>query len=99
MLDVQQKKEIQGMIQEEIKNQDTDSSFRKRRTIDTPTDAYSITNRRFVTLSSNVGARPLSSVAVTGQHFFNTTTSTPMVFDGNNWRNGIGSIVAAGRNS
>lgn len=98
MLDIQQKKEIRGMIQEEIKNQDTDSSFRERRTIDTPTDSYSIVNRRFVTLNGAVADRPRSSVATVGQTYFNTDTNTPMIFDSNNWRNGVGSVVAAGRN-
>lgn len=98
MLDVQQKKEIQGMIQEAIKNQDTDSSFRERRTIDTPTDSYSIVNRRFVTLNGAVADRPRSSVATLGQHYYPTDTDIPMVYDGASWRNGVGSVVAQGRN-
>ena len=94
MLDVQQKKEIQGMIQEAIKNQDTDSSFRERRTIDTPTDSYSPVNRRFVTLSSNLGARPVSSVATVGQRFFDTTNNVPIWYTAAGWRNSVSSIVA-----
>ena len=66
---------------------------------DTPKDAYGVVNRKYVTLNGVVGSRPLSSVAVVGQSYFNTSTNTPMVFDGNNWRNGVGSVVANGRNS
>ena len=98
MLDIQQKKEIQGMIDESIKEQDTDSSFRERRTIDTPTDAYSIVNRRYVTLNGDVADRPRSSVATVGQPYFASDTVIPMTFTGTNWVNGVGSVVAKGRN-
>ena len=98
MLDVQQKKEIDGMIREVIKEQDIDSSFRERRTIDTPTDSYSIVNRRFVTLNGNVADRPRSSVATVGQSYFASDTVIPMIFTGTNWVNGVGSVVAQGRN-
>ena len=98
MLDPQQRKEITAMIQEEIKNQDTDSSFRERRTIDTPTDSYSIVNRRYLTLNGDVADRPRSSVATLGQPYFASDTVIPMVFTGTNWINGVGSVVAQGRN-
>ena len=98
-MDEKQKKQVEEIVTDAIKRYDRTSGFIDRKTTDTPTDAFSLVNRRFVTLSSNVGARPISSVAIIGQHFFNITTNTPMVFDGNDWRNGVGSIVATGRNS
>ena len=97
--ELKKQQELEDLILETVKNYDKSSAFRQRRIIGTPNDSYSLVNRRFVTLSSNIGARPLSSVAVTGQHFFDTTSTIPMVFDGDNWRNGVGSVVAAGRNS
>ena len=98
MLDREQKKEIENIVQEAIKSNDTSGSFRERRTVDTPTDSYSIVNRRYVTLNGDVADRPRSSVATLGQPFFATDTKIPMVFDDNDWRNGVGSVVAAGRN-
>ena len=97
-IDREQKKEIEAIALEVVKAHDVSSSFRERRTIDTPTDSYSIVNRRFVTLNGAVADRPRSSIATTGQTYFNTTTNTPMIFDNVDWRNGVGSIVAAGRN-
>ena len=98
-MDDEIKKQIEEVSLKVVKKYNKSFAFTERRLTDTPTDAFSVVNRRFVTLSSNIGARPVSSVAVTGQPFFNTTTNTPTVFDGNDWRNGVGSVVAAGRNS
>ena len=97
MLDEETKKQVENIALRVVR--DNIISFTDRKTTDTPTDAFSLVNRRFVTLSSNIGARPLSSVAVVGQHFFDTTGNIPTTFDGNNWRNGVGSVVAGGRNS
>jgi len=97
MLDREQKQEVENIVREAVKNNDTES-FRDRRTVDTPTDSYSIVNRRYVTLNGAVTSRPRSSVATIGQPYFATDTFIPMTFDGNDWRNGVGSIVAVGRN-
>ena len=99
MLDEETKKQIKEVVLKVVREYNTTSAFIDKKLTDTPTDNFSLVNRRFVTLSSNIGARPISSVAVTGQHFFSTTTNTPIVFDGNNWRNGVGSVVASGSNS
>ena len=98
MLDEETKKQVEEIASNTVKKYNA-SAFRDARIIDTPSEAYSLVNRRFVTLSSNIGARPVSSVAVTGQPFFDTTSNIPMVFDGNDWRNGVGSVVSLGRNS
>lgn len=98
-MDEETKKQVEEIFTNAIKRYDKSGYFIARKTVDTPTDAYAPVNRKFATLSSNVGARPISSVAIIGQHFFNTTTNTPIVFDGDNWRNGVGSVVVAGRNS
>lgn len=98
MIDREQKKEIENIVLETVKSYDISSSFKERRTIDTPTDSYSIVNRRFVTLNGDVASRPRSSVAVIGQPYFATDTAIPMTFNGTNWVNGVGSVVATGRN-
>src|SRR3990167_268616 len=98
MLDREQKKDVQNIVEEAIRDSDIAASFRKRRTVDTPTDSYSIVNRRYVTLNGNVADRPRSSVATVGQPFFANDTAIPMTFDGNDWRNGVGSVVSLGRN-
>lgn len=97
MIDKEQKKEVEAIVAEMLRNYDS-ASYKKRRTVDTPIDSYSIVNRRFVTLNGAVTSRPRSSVAVVGQPYFATDTNIPMTFDGTSWRNGVGSVVAAGRN-
>lgn len=71
-------------------------AFTDRKLTDTPTDALSVVNRRYVNLNGTVANRPISSVAVIGQGYFATDTGIPMKYDGTNWRNGVGSVVAAG---
>ena len=82
---------IKKLMKEELAKQRGFTAFKST---DTPTDALSLVNRKFVTLSSNVGARPISSVAVVGQPFFATDTFIPMTYSAAGWRNGVGSIVA-----
>lgn len=67
--------------------------FTTRKITDTPTDALSVTPRKYVTMNGSVAGRPINSVV--GQFYFNTDTNTPM------WRgatgrfyNGVGSIIA-----
>ena len=69
-------------------------SFTDRKLTDTPTDALSVVNRKYVNLNGVVANRPNSSVATIGQSYFATDTNVPMTFDGTDWRNGSGSIVA-----
>ena len=98
MIDKQQKRELESLIIETVQNSGILADFRKERTVATPIESYSITNRRYVNLNGNVADRPRSSVATVGQHYFAIDTFIPMTFDGNDWRNGVGSVVAVGRN-
>ena len=93
-MDEETKKQIEEIIIKTIKEYNKSSAFRDRKITDTPTDAYSLVNRRFVTLSSNIGARPVSSVAVVGQRFFDTTNNVPIYYTAAGWRNSVGSVVA-----
>jgi len=90
----EEKKQIREIFLTAIKDYNQGSGFSGRKIVDTPTDSLSVVNRRFVTLSSNVGSRPVSSVAVVGQPFYATDVAVPMVYSTQGWRNGVGSIVA-----
>ena len=92
-MDDETKKQVEKIALKVVQNYNK-ISFTDRKTTDTPTDAFSLVNRRFVTLSSNIGARPVSSVAITGQRFFDTTNNTPIWFTPGGWRNSSASVVA-----
>ena len=72
------------------------SAFTDRKLTDTPTDNLSVVNRKYVNLNGTVAGRPISSVATTGQQYFATDTNIPMTYNGTNWVNGSGSVVASG---
>ena len=93
-MDKETEKQVEEIALKVIKDYNKSSAFKGRKLTDTPTDAYSLVNRRFVTLSSNIGARPVSSVAIVGQRFFNTTNNVPIFYTTAGWRNSVGSIVA-----
>lgn len=71
-------------------------AFPDRKITDSPTDSFSVVNRKYVTLNGTLANRPPASVATIGQSYFATDTNIPMVFNGTNWRNGVGSVVASG---
>lgn len=72
--------------------------FSDRKVTDTPTDALSVVNRKYVNLSGTVANRPTSSVAVMGQRYFATDTNIAMTYNASSsvWANGVGSVVAQG---
>ena len=89
------KKQVEEAAVDVFKRLNKSGTFTDRRVVDTPTDSLAPVNRRFVTLNGVVANRPKSSVATIGQPYFATDTNIPMTFDGNQWRNGVGSIVAS----
>lgn len=86
------KEETLKTIREYMKS----SSFTDRKLTDTPTDSLSVVNRKYVTLNGAVTSRPSSSVTTVGQRYFATDTNIPMTWNGTNWVNGAGSVVAVG---
>lgn len=88
--------QIRQILKKEIPFYLRGTAFTDKKITDTPTDALDVVNRRFVTSNGTVANRPASSVATVGQHYFATDTNIPMVFNGINWRNGVGSVVASG---
>ena len=87
-------KELKNKILAVIKEYNQNNAFVGRKVTDTPTDSFSLVNRRYVTLNGVVTSRPKSSVATVGQHFYATDTNIPMIYSVGGWRNGVGSVVA-----
>jgi len=84
-------------VLEVVKKYLKSSAFTDRKLTDNPTDDLMVVNRKFVTQSSNFGARPTG--AVTGQFFFATDLATNGLaswYNGTNWVSGTGSILGAG---
>lgn len=94
MKDDQLNKLIDDRANEVVKKYLQSSGFTQRKLTDTPTDALSVVNRKYVTNSGAVASRPASSVATVGQPYFATDTGIPMTYSTQGWRNGVGSIVA-----
>ena len=92
------KKELEKLIDaralEVVRRYFSQNGFIQRKITDTPTDALSVTNRKYVNMSGTVASRPSSSVATVGQRYFATDTNIPMTYSDSGWRNGVGSIVA-----
>lgn len=89
-----QKKQIEEIALEVVKKYNQSSAFTDRKITDTPTDALSVVNRKFVTLNGVISSRPVSSVAVTGQHYFATDTSILMIKSPAGWLDTTGSVIA-----
>ena len=69
-------------------------AFTEHKVTDTPTDAFNVVPKQFVTNNGSVAGRPLSSVASVGQFFLNTQDNQPMWYTSAGWVNGVASIVA-----
>ena len=67
------------------------SAFQDRKLTDTPTDALSVVNRKFVTLNGASANRPTSSII--GQRYFDTTIHKPIYWDGVGFRDAAGNFV------
>lgn len=64
------------------------NSFTDRRIVDTPTDAFQVVNRKYVTLNGATGNRPASSVL--GQFYYDTTIDRPVWWNGSAWKKADG---------
>ena len=81
-------------IWEAIREYNQSQSFADRKLTDTPTDALSVVNRKYVTLNGVVADRPKSSVASIGQSYYATDINIPMTYSAGGWMDGVGSIIA-----
>lgn len=70
--------------------------FNERKLTDTPTDDLAVVNRRYVNLNGTLANRPIGSVATLGQGYFatNVGSGTRITYNGTQWTNGVGSVVA-----
>jgi hypothetical protein len=87
MINEQDKKEIEQIIDEKVKN-----DFSKR-IGDTPTDNLQLVNRKYVNLNGTLVNRPISSVATIGQQYFATDLGYPIYFNGTHWVNSVSSVI------
>lgn len=86
--------EAKKLVIKVMKEFQTAGNFIQDKYTDTPTDNLQVVNRKYVNLNGTVANRPNSSVATIGQRYFSTDTNIPMTFNGTNWVNGVGSVVA-----
>ena len=91
----QEKKEVQRMIDEAIRNA---VGFSHRKLGDSPSDANQLTPQKYVDLNGTIANRPVSSIANMGQRYYPTDINIPMFYNGNAsvWVNGVGSTIASG---
>ena len=73
-----------------VKDYMKSQSFTDRKIADLPTEANSMTPRRFITLNGVTASRPLGSVL--GQRYFDTTIGRPVYWNGSTWVDGAGSV-------
>ena len=97
-MDENLKTQMEEIAKETFKKLNKSGTFTDRKVTDTPTDSFSLVNRRFVTLNGPMADRPPSSVAAIGQHYFsNSTPSILMIYASVGWVNTVGSVVAQNR--
>lgn len=77
---------INNLIKKYLEQQ----GFTARKISDSPQEAYSLVNRRYVNMSGNTASRPNSSVATLGQFYFDTTDGAPRWWNGTAWVNSSG---------
>ena len=77
-------------IREIVKEYLQSEAFTDRKVTDSPTDALSMVNRKYVTLNGTTANRPVSSV--TGQRCFDTSIGRPVYWSGSTWVDGAGSV-------
>uniref|UniRef100_A0A6M3J8U0 Putative structural protein n=1 Tax=viral metagenome TaxID=1070528 RepID=A0A6M3J8U0_9ZZZZ len=80
---------IKQIVKDEIRKYMKSGAFTDRKLTDTPTDALSVVNRKYVT--SNGTSFPASPV--TGQYFFSSVLSKPSWYNGKNWVDPTASII------
>jgi hypothetical protein len=85
------KKMIDDRSLEVVRKWGSSSSFTNRKLTDTPTDALSVVNRKYVTLNGTTNSRPTSSIL--GQYYFDTTIGRPIWWNGSAWIKADGTVV------
>lgn len=97
MIDDKQKKQIQEVALETVKQYAKSSAFTDRKLTDLPTDDLAVVNRMYVTANGTFANRPPG--AVVGQFYFATNLATNGLsswYNGTNWVSATGSILGVG---
>lgn len=80
---------------EVVRNYLKGKAFSDRKVTDTPTDALSVVNRKYVTLNGVTASRPTSSVV--GQLYLDTSLASgrgkPIWWNGTGWVDATGTFV------
>lgn len=71
-----------------IREYNRSGGFTDRKLTDTPTDAYAVVNRKFVTLNGTTAVRPTSRLL--GQFFFDTSLNKPVWYGNSGWVDATG---------
>lgn len=82
---------FKGKVEEVVKDYMQSQAFSDRKVTDTPTDALSMVNRKYVTMNGTSSLRPTSSVV--GQSYFDTTLGRPIWWDGTRFVDATGSLA------
>lgn len=89
--DPQFTQKVEKIIGEYLKS----SGFSDRKVTDTPTDALSVVNRKYVTLNGATASRPVSSIV--GQSYLDTTLASgrgkPVWWNNTGWVDATGTYV------
>lgn len=96
-MDDKQKKEMQALILETVKQYSKSSAFVERKLTDVPTDDLAVVNRKYVTANGTFATRPPG--AVVGQTYFASDLATnglQSFFNGTNWVSATGSVLGVG---
>lgn len=90
-MDAKQKKEIEDIVRVEIRDQLKTELFTARKLTDTPTDALSVVNRKYVNMNGATASRPTGSIL--GQQYFDTSVGKPIYWSGSTWVDATGGAV------
>lgn len=72
-----------------VRNYMQSGAFTDRKITDTPTESFSLVNRKYVNLNGTTALRPTSPSV--GQFYFDTTLGFPVWWDGSDWVDATGS--------
>lgn len=88
MMDKNDEKKVKNIVQEQLRYKYIE------RIGDTPTEAFNLVNRKFVTANGSIAGRPTGSVATVGQFYYASDIPSPAWYTGSQWIDGVGSVIA-----
>jgi len=67
------------------------ASFTADKFTDTPTDAFQVVPRKYVTRNFTTALRPTTSIL--GESYFDTTVTKPVWWNGTNYQDAAGNVI------